>query len=403
MWANESDDEFLAASARKTPPSQGQPRFLPPDHPMSRRMQAWVDRLDTIVRTAHPEALASTPKPLLWVRKLAEANAWVTYLPVAWDVPARQQSARDGASSTPGSDLLLEKSGTLSSSRGNALTRAHSDDDVASFLAFHNASFASCRLSYEDAQIVFGKGCTPRWDAKGRAPRVAFNATARHITLTTGNILALEDEDRIVTTLAHELGHYYRSHANMPSDVLNFFYRLETTNTQKTVPEAEFAAQTERVRKALREEGDQDFSAENALMVEKKLGFYTDEQEADEWALELLANVGISGNVMVDKLLAMQKERDRFPFSDIGNYKWAECTALREHGFKNAQGVFAAVPVGDLSDPHHSLCFRAANVAREIQAHAYAQSERTFMQGDAWPILLKALREELAERPKPTP
>jgi hypothetical protein len=134
-----------------------------------------------------------------------------------------------------------------------------------------------------------------------------------------------------------------------------------------------------------------EFSDENRLMVEQRLGFYTTEQEADDMALEILTQIGLSPNLAADAVLHFLKlEVD----GDAGEIPWAECSALRERGFKDAAGAWVAVPVGDLSTPHHSFCFRVLNITRELAAHAYVTTasppEPT---GEAWAALVSRLGE----------
>lgn len=445
LWADETEDEFRKnAELQAFVPGEAA-EFLPMDHPMTQRLQFWIDRMDEALRAAHPEALKGTPRPRAIIQKTAEPNAWVSALPVAWNIRTRVAGpALDGGAPPPGEDgghietgadggasadggtsadgggvpnidpfngmseLLLLQTGRVYAQAPTPFARPHDADKLATFVKFHNDGFARCRLSATGDELILGTGCKRYSNVTvERGERLSYYATAKYITMTSGYILELLDEDAIVSTLAHELGHYYRSHVNMPSDVTNYFYALDAnTHTHTPAPDARHLEQTLAVREKLRGEiWPVDFTEENALMAEKGLGFYTTEQEADEIAVELMAKVGLPGGVIIDKLLKVQKLVDSFGPNplDTGTLKWTECSALRERGFRDADGKLVSVPVGDLSDPHHSLCFRAFNVSREIAAHDYTIAARPDPGGEPWARVLTRMSAdvELPAPPRP--
>src|SRR5687768_10676986 len=62
LWANESEAEFKDnAKAEADATGWGGPAdFLPADHPMTLRLQWWVDLLDRTLREKHPDKLKAT-------------------------------------------------------------------------------------------------------------------------------------------------------------------------------------------------------------------------------------------------------------------------------------------------------------------------------------------------------
>jgi hypothetical protein len=152
--------------------------------------------------------------------------------------------------------------------------------------------------------------------------------------------------------------------------------------------------QTAKARQKLRD-GSSGWNDENGLMREHGLGFYTTEQEADEIALELMSKIGVPPGVAVDKVLNMLKT---FGGDGIG---WTECSMLRDHGWKDANGADVSVPVGDPSNAHHNLCFRAFNMTREINAHRYEPVARPSAPGGDWTLLFARLVTDLAAPPAP--
>lgn len=430
QWSDETEDEFRKNAVNTSNGWDGAPEFVAMDHPMTQRLQYWVDQLDAALRAANPEALRATPKPHIIIRKSSEPNAWVSFMPVQWNVRTRHaggvdsgapmtadaavdDAAVDGGAGNapvvappPAGDLFLFTNGRVSSGEVKPFDRPSDAQKLGEFIKFYNDGFATCRLSMDGEVLVLGKECKRYSNVNvDHAEHLAYYATSKYVTITTGYLLELLDEDRVISTIAHELGHFYRSHATMPSDVVNYFYALDdaANHARKPAPDPRSLEQTLGVREKLRGENswNLDFSAENALMTEKNLGFYTVEQEADEIALELMAKVGVPGGVMIDKLLVVQKASDGF--TDTGVLKWAECAALRERGWRDEAGKPVSVPIGNLTDPHHSLCFRAFNVSREINAHHYATAARPTPPGDAWSTILTRLGAELNPAPPPPP
>ena len=436
LWADDTLDEFKKNAAHGS--WWGEPEYLPVDHPMAQRLQFWVDQMDGMLRAQMPRALENTPKPQIVIKVTSEPNAWVSGLPVSWKVPTRVMRADaspgleppppdldagldpdggdaglDGGAPPPpppahAEAFLLSREGKLKVPGGQPLfERPHDERSLSELLAFGNDGFSKCRLALDGELLVFGDGCALDHSVRGdRADSVAYYATSKWITFTTGIILSLMDEDRIVGVLAHELGHYYRTHVMQPSDQLNYFYALGEANAPtKPAPDPRYLEQTLKVREKLREGGWHiDFTEENKLMVDQRLGFYTSEQEADDLALELLAKTGLPPTIAADAMASLHKVVDEMGGGmDTGEIKWEQCAVLRDRGFKDESGALVSVPVGDLTSAHHSFCFRVFNMVRELAAHRYTVAEgRPRPPGESWFKLVQRLAI-VAEPPPPPP
>jgi hypothetical protein len=392
LWANESFEEYWRVGV--FPFAGGDRESLSPDHPVAMRLQFWVDRMDEALRATHGRELANAPRPQIILQNTGVPGAWVAGLDVRWEVPTRR------VLTTPmppvldpnhrATALALKPTGMLGTDSGATLPRSHESHQLDELVRFHNAAFGSCELSLEDQgrELLFGAGCTPnRRAVPERGHAFSFRATARHVMVSTALTRAFSSEDQMVAILAHELGHFYRSHLTMPIDVLNYFYRLDQPAGGRPPPDPRFAAETTAAREKLRSEypSATQFETENRLMLENQLGFYTIEQEADELGLELLAQVGIPASAAVDMMLTTATLID--PAQEPGGIPAAECKALREAGWKDEGGTAVTVPVGNPADAHHNTCFRVYNMTREIDAHRYALGERPTPPGDAWSLL----------------
>jgi hypothetical protein len=453
LWANDTFDEFKTnaeASAREQWWDPEAVEFLPLDHPMAQRLQFWVDRLDDAFRSRFPDKLKATPKPKIVIRKSATPNAWVSSLPVAWPVKTRVAGEADAGAATdaaspdpvgppeaadggaagdaavadaavaadaganlppvgpppPASELFLVSYGSVYTSWGAPVfAREVNSDKLATFVKFHNDNFAKCRLESTGEGIIFNELCAPTANAgldNRRGDRLAYYATSSFVTFTSSYLMNLLDEDQIISTLAHELGHYYRSHVNMPTDVVNYFYALDDAHAHKPGPDPRYLEQTTAARQKIRD-GVQDWASENALMKDHRLGFYTTEQEADEISLELLAYIGVPPSVAIDQTMNSLKMIGGLGGEpDPNALKWADCAMLRDQGWRDFDGKVAYVPVGDPSDAHHNQCFRAFNLAREMAAHRYKLGEKPTPPGEPWSRLIARLGVEV-DPPAPPP
>jgi hypothetical protein len=102
--------------------------------------------------------------------------------------------------------------------------------------------------------------------------------------------------------------------------------------------------------------------------AQRHLGWYTDEQEADEFALEWVASIGLRPSRVVDLAFSMLSQRRWTYPPQVLRYR--ECLQQREVGWTSA-----IVPVGEFRDSHHSDCFRAWNLEQEILRHGYRERE----------------------------
>ena len=106
-------------------------------------------------------------------------------------------------------------------------------------------------------------------------------------------------------------------------------------------------------------------------VLDKKLGWYTQEQEADDLALEILASINIDPQVHAAALAKIgSEEKTRLGGFEIG---MQECLKLWQSNWRDDQGNPVPVPLGDFQRVHHSMCYRVYNIVREIETHQYQQ------------------------------
>ncbi|WP_146652182.1 M48 family metalloprotease [Labilithrix luteola] len=122
--------------------------------------------------------------------------------------------------------------------------------------------------------------------------------------------------------------------------------------------------------------------AEEAVLREhlqkNHIGWYTTEQEADDMAMELATLAGMTPKEVLEGWIEAMEAFDRVYPSSYGNdgkIGVAQCKELYANDFMTAKEdgtkEQAHVPMGSLSDKHHSDCYRLFNLWRENEVHKY--------------------------------
>jgi hypothetical protein len=108
-----------------------------------------------------------------------------------------------------------------------------------------------------------------------------------------------------------------------------------------------------------------------------RLGWYNQEQMADDFSLELMSNLGIDPRVGMHLWAAFASQvTEKILSPDLlvqnGYPVASSCVDLAKAGFRNGAGAWLPMRLEkDWNDAHHSFCYRAFNIAREIDLHGY--------------------------------
>lgn len=111
-----------------------------------------------------------------------------------------------------------------------------------------------------------------------------------------------------------------------------------------------------------------------ALVEKEQLGWYTEEQEADDILLEMIQLAGIPNENAISyrvKALTQWSKESKIPV--VGQWEAGPCMKAYEKGWKNDKNENLIVPVGMWEDAHHSACYRLFNITQEIARHKYPQ------------------------------
>lgn len=498
--------------------------------------QEWVDHIDTAIRFRYPDQLQSTPKPEVALIGSEDPNAFISPSVDCFNVNVEftgKTGANDGV-------LFLSKNGPMVFSQKDLEGFACKNIDkniMADFLEYSNSKSKDCKFdqtkdgfSVSNCELI---SADPSSQYAG-ASTIAVVRTNPYVNLQLGLINTIKNEEEFVSVIAHELGHYYRSHVNFNSGEYEYFYaqsehgnpsyKPEPTTDEaliaigKTIQTSAGAFKAvDKLAKPIegtkiqpvnflaagnlsvmlcmqaRNQGetcsdpclnvakvgllpgdadqikklayypygskhDPEFIKEidanmvaclepfasfingespfigslytpgswkpydqaksflytwqaglpslialsdvskaanlyevfdvidQAIPVVKdvvkssykraydgKLGWYTAEQEADDFAVELLTYLNLNPKAGAEAFLTMQRDmmNELGDNPVTGHFGYNTCKSLYDADWKDDKGMYARVPVGDFEDDHHSMCFRAYNISREVEAHAY--------------------------------
>jgi hypothetical protein len=265
--------------------------FLPESHAATQRMNYLLRKIHQRLREHYPEQLKNVPLPRARIYKNEGAEAYVTAVPVCYSVPVQLGEA--GPAQDFGSSvgwITLDHDGKLTVDQQNGLcvkremTRAEAGDyfrwinqNIRRSASQHGQTESFCEIEVEDTgkgfHLVPGAACERATELEGvdRSQGFVMWKTQPYIILYSGILRHVDAEVKIMTTLAHELAHYYRSHLTAFAGDYDYFYRLDTERNPSHKPEPDPAlrergrdirAAAQLLQSDLYEEADQRYASE---------------------------------------------------------------------------------------------------------------------------------------------
>lgn len=554
QWEELTPDEFFISSAPYGD-LPGRDMFIL-DDPLNKRMMFWLEQFDARLRARAKELgresdFKNVPKPRSIIMKENEANAFVNPVPVCVDVSVRVDPNIAVSDDTTVNYVEFSSEGRVSqaSDTPSCVRRQFDDAFINATMNWFNMHSRSCRVNLEENSghrkvVVVGQGCEkdPELEGIGFARGLVVITTSNWVTVNSGLISFFPEEKMILPTLAHELGHYYRSHMTTFAGEYNFFYQLTDQNPRERphpntqlVSSGEKAVQgsrylklaevsnqkfhsalfqpmveiierycavdesrctdscgklfnkihNEKFDKTMKEFPEEDPTKEAEklyLSVEKlftscaktitysaatrrggyvrstelkaaiarskadqlltaptkpknlfdafknlqsqttgaaetakqyiqsafnqRVGYYTDEQEADEFGLEQFVGLGFDPQDFVKSDMFYYSQDDQTNREVWQGVSMAQCSRYRDQHWKDDNGRPFAPPIADYFDSHHSDCYRVFNLDREIEAHRYQREEHAripqLMEPPKWAELVELAKSMTpGEEPEP--
>jgi len=238
-WRSVTDEDYakVMAPVLGIEPST----ILPQSHPLTAQAQEWIDRIDSKLRETHAAKLANVPKPRAKVLDKAVPNAFVAPVPACYKVAVKLSRKATGRGKKDVQVLIEPQNGSVQAWEADApcidgTENQSAEETVADFVSsFNAASTNGCKFSVDSSgSLVVGDKCEVDAALAGvaGADALVLLQTANHITVHSG-IVTIMSESAFVSVLAHELGHYYRSHPTANDADYGYFYTQQSKNVAK--------------------------------------------------------------------------------------------------------------------------------------------------------------------------
>lgn len=206
-----------------------QSKTLPLDHPASIRLQTWTTKIDEHLRKRHPTELANVPKPQTVIVPSNELNAYVDAVDVCIDlevvtsdaVPEDIERMQDVVTFR-----RSDKSLYASSAEG---CKEVAVEDRQALIDWLFAGKPECAPTLTDDRLTVDAACREEFSNFRAAKKLAWPATSPYIVFFSQLLKSFKEEE-VAAVVAHELGHYYRSHNNVLLSDYNFFYTIPETH-----------------------------------------------------------------------------------------------------------------------------------------------------------------------------
>lgn len=238
FWTEVSQEEIDPALGQKTAPQT---------HPISVRLQAWVDRFDSTVRTVVREKTGQTliaPKPRVRLIVDPEVNAFIMGLPTCIAAAPAPAAGIDPL-------YVFTGPGEIGASPDGFCLDSLNWPAEASRLDWLNRLNAGrgMNVRVDSDAVVIGDG------SLGAAPlRAAKVAGISGVSLVNVNAALVSElsEKAAAVVIAHELGHYYRAHMSTNSAFrYDFWFDRDRQLPERPTPvqnQAEYREQYERIK-----------------------------------------------------------------------------------------------------------------------------------------------------------
>lgn len=217
------------------------------------RAKYWVDKIDSTLRAKFPEKMRGVPTPNVMVIGEPSANAFVSAAFTCYDLPIRFQ--KSGPASKEGTFLHLSADGKSHQWPSQYTCLKGDVGSLRQALEDYNQQNQSCKYSFNGESIEASSSCPQSADMSNAssAAFVVIPRTADWIIIHSGLFTAMNKERAFVGVIAHELGHFYRSHSTSFSGQYGYFYTMHESNvTHKPVAEKRMQVLGDKVMKASR-------------------------------------------------------------------------------------------------------------------------------------------------------
>ena len=214
--------------------------------PLVQRAQFWIDEIDQRLRKNSPDDFKNVPKPRAVVWSNPEANAFVSPVTVCLNMQVVLNPEIKVSADNTIDAISLDTAGFVrpEDSSTPCVKSSLTEPDFEKLILWFNANNMSCKLSLDDSTtgerlLRVAKNCPMASDLTGvaKARQALLTTTTNWITINTGLFTQFPTHEwMVVPTLAHELGHYYRSHMTVFDQDFGYYFNIKN-KTEPGKPE----------------------------------------------------------------------------------------------------------------------------------------------------------------------
>ncbi len=354
-------------------------KILSDSHPLTVRLQYWVQKIATVAHRINPSQLQKILTPKVKVIKTNSKSIFVFGKLVC--------SEKSRLIINPDIDSPMEVKSLLNKKKLEdcAFEKPHIDHfkfSLGKAMFYENRHTVKCgEIRLEEKEGILTGYVNCQGIEKMAVNNLHYERAQPFITVSSGFLDENISEEDIIAILAHELGHYYMDHVNQEIDWYryNYFFRIDKHNDSN-------APKLTKLSKEENKSVDEYLNAykshvkrqivltKNKLKIKEErvvnlgLGQYTTEEEADHISAELLNSLGINPEI----LSSVFKKRFRPGY----------CEMRLEERKKY---------ISSIRDPHHDKCYRAFSVIEDIKRHEYSPPSEGYLK--ARKILVKDLEQ----------
>lgn len=203
--------------------------------------QHWIDGIDARLRRDFPDDLAATPRPKVALIRTANPNAFISsdFGCVAYPTRATDSGLNSLSGNEPGIIFMSDFGPIVYPLSDLAPLKISCDSGssemIEGYLDYFNSKSKTGCVFEKSAKSANGaadvSGCElVSGNPEKEVDHIVGLLMARvnpFVNLNLGLFDLIEDEQAYISILAHELGHYYRSHSNAVDSEYNYTYRQE--------------------------------------------------------------------------------------------------------------------------------------------------------------------------------
>ena len=173
-------------------------------------------------------------------------------------------------------------------------------------------------------------------------------------------------DTRFMELASHNIYFYYESY------LLKFYQKYIYGDQQN----ADLVDYIEHAKGIWQKDGELAYKLHKQAQADH-LGWYTDEQEADEVGTELVSYLGMGREHLMSYYVGVIERTQAEKFWGDMIIEPTTCSELYKNGFKNEAGEWITVPIGKFTNIYHSACYRLYNLVREAEVHDYYTTSPT--------------------------